>query len=276
MIRIENIEVYGFGHALRNMRNPKESWSRSDSGLMEDCILPGWAMFGIEAPELPAIGPNDRKLITDLTRAGSEHRKVLRTIEIWIDIVPWRGMWQEVDTYKIATVRNSCSTMHKLGYRDLTAADFQDEDVDPIFLNRLNDLGEKYRKDRSPETLMALKHRLPEGFLQRAGYHFDYETAMLIFFQRRYHRVPEWKHHGTTSAEAARAGRWDSFCDMIYQLPFMAELLQADTRWRGVQAILERVREFRETWKGARAGGTVDPVEATLFIQLGELLEGKW
>ena len=273
MIQIENIEVYGFGHALRNMRNPKESWDRSDSVI--DNGTP-WDEYGIKCVEAPSIGPKDAKLITDLTRAGSEHRKCLRTIEVWIDIVPWRGMWQEIDTYKIATVRNSCSTMHKLGYRDLTPDDFQDEDVDPLCLEKLNELGEKYRKDRDPSTLMSLKHRLPEGFLQRAGYHFSYETALQIFFQRRHHRVPEWRFSGTTTAEEARRGRWLSFCDMIYRLPFMKELLEADTRWRGAQAILEKVLELREQWKAANAGSVVSPVEAYMIIQLGELLEGKW
>jgi hypothetical protein len=275
MIQIENIEVYGFGHALRNMRNPKESWDRNDTEIglpfpsQDYTVEYPWNAFGITAVEWPRTGPEDRRLLTSLTTAGSEHRKCLRTIEVWIDIVPWRGMWQEIDTYKIATVRNSCSTMHKLGYRDLTPADFQDEDVDPIGLEKLNAIAAQYREDKDPEMLMHLKHRLPEGFLQRAGYHFSYETAMQIFFQRRYHRVPEWKYHGTTIPEEARRGHWDSFCDMIYRLPFMAELLQADTRWRGAQAILERVRELHANW-------TKVFERSELAEELGAILEGRW
>jgi len=240
MIQIDHIQVFGFGHVLRNMRNPKESWARSDSAGV-DPTAPKCLWLGIiETPDFPYIGPKDLELLTNLVAGGSEHRKVIRTLQIWIDIVPWRGMWQEVDTYKIATVRNSCSTMHKLGYRDLVPADFQDEDVDLEYLARLNVLAAEYRasghKDKA--LLMKIKHRLPEGFLQRAGLQFNYETALTMFSQRRSHAVPEWRWSGagkpdlpdTALTDDMRAGRWPSVCDMLWRLPLFKELVLAKYR----------------------------------------------
>lgn len=234
MIRISHVEVYGFGHALRNMRNPKESWVKNDSDITGPRLNSDWRELGFNVPEMPFIGANDATLIQALTKAGRPHRKVLRTIGIWMDIVPWRGMWQEIDTYKIATVRNSCSTMHKLGYRDLIPADFQDADVELDYLEKLNELGRQYRETSctNKKLLMKIKHRLPEGYLQLAGYHFNYETALNIFFQRMNHGVPEWRWTDLApDPTAAKAGEWRSLCDLLYSLPYMSTLISCDRRW---------------------------------------------
>src|SRR5664279_2709261 len=137
MIHIRNTVVFGFEPALHDMRNPKESWDRSDSDFYytpPDRDTSSWE--GISAPESPTLGPNDLDLMRRLIIAGPEHRKFLRAIDIWAFIEPNRGCWQEIDTYKIGTVRNSCSTMHKLGTRPLTEEDFQDGVVRTDTINR--------------------------------------------------------------------------------------------------------------------------------------------
>lgn len=237
MIQIENVEVYGFQHALRNMRNPKESWRLSDTDFDRTTVPNG---FGFLVVEGPVIGKEDWRLLSSLERGGSEHRKVLRTIGIWLDIRPWRGMWQELDTYQVARVRNSCSTMHKLGHRDLELSDFQDEDlqddeVDLAYFAKLNRMAKEYREGgfKNKKLLMKIKHRLPEGFLQRAGLHFNYETALNMFFQRWNHAVPEWTWSGGSPPNATEAltGRWPSFCDVLWHLPYLADLARCDVRW---------------------------------------------
>lgn len=235
MILIEHVEVYGFGHALRNMRNPKESWAKADTRLVGSSVG-HWVHFGINAPEGPLIGDQDRTRLSLLTKAGRPHRKTIRTIQVWMDVSPWRGMWQEVDTYKIATVRNSCSTMHKLGHRDLVPEDFQDCDIRPTWLADINEDARLYRESgcKDVDLLMKLKHELPEGFLQRAGYHFNYETALNIFFQRKDHRVPQWRWSGADvqhNMDEIAQGRWPSFCDLLWQLPYFSMLARCDRRW---------------------------------------------
>lgn len=239
MILVQNVEVYGFSHALRNMRNPKESWHLGDTVYKCAGFVPN--EHGFLVPEAPIIGREDLRLLCALEHGGSEHRKVLRTIQVWLDVRPWRGMWQELDTYKVATVWNSCSTMHKLGHRDLVPSDFQDEDmqedeVDLAYLEKINRMGREYREGRfkDKKLLMRIKHRLPEGFLQRAGLHFNYETVLLMFFQRWNHQVPEWRWSGPGVVPDSRdvaAGRWPSLCDVLWRLPYVSVLAQSDVRW---------------------------------------------
>jgi len=243
---IDNVEVFGFRAALRDMRNPKESWDRSDSTFYElspyrpsSPLNPPWPK-NMTVPECPFIGPNDLKLACNLVRGGGAHRKFLREIGIWWTFLIPRALWQEQDTYKVATVRNSCSTMHKLGHRDLTVADFGDGDVRRAVLADLNDMGRCYRVwlERSddpaavyhdPENgldyvgvplLRHMKFNLPESYLQRAGYVFNYEAALKMYYDRKDHRMLEWSALGGT-------------CDRIKSLPYMAEFLEAAARQRG-------------------------------------------
>jgi hypothetical protein len=237
MITVENVEVYGFRHALRNMRNPKESWHLSDTQFVQS-FEPN--SYGFVVPVMPELGPEDSRLICSLERGGSEHRKVVRTIHVQLDVVPWRGMWQELDTYKVATVRDSCSTMHKLGHRDLVEDDFVDADVDSWMLDRLNELARTYRESgfKDKEVLMKLKHRLPEGYLQRAGFDFNYETGLNIFFQRWNHSVPEWRWSGPNFERDwldVKHSRWRGFCDVLWRLPLFDVLARADQRWGEAQ-----------------------------------------
>jgi hypothetical protein len=250
-MRVEHVVVFGFEAAIRGMRNPMNSWDKSDS-IFYPCIALGktgnrvYTMHGqvdlilVRAPELPNLGAKDLTLACKLVKAGSEERKFLRLIHIQMDIEAPRYLWQEIDTYKVATVRMSCSTMHKLGHTDLSASDFQDEDVNPSVLERLNKAGRCFREklpfhikrnqypNSDPEIgcttagvdrvfegydiVRWMKRNLPEGFLQKATYDMSYETALSWLRQRGKHRLPEWK---------------DSLCGLIRSLPYMAEFEKA-------------------------------------------------
>ena len=222
MLRITETEVFGFRAALRDMRNPKESWDRSDSRFgNHDLGFP----LGVSVPEFPEIGEKDMELACKLIRGGTEHRKFLRQIVVNFVIEAPRYVWQEIDTYKVATVRNSCSTMHKLGHRPLTEDDFIDREVLPDTLRELNRLGQEYRDGdkKDYDLVRKMKKYLPEGFLQRAGFHMSYETAMTMFRQRKGHRLPEWRWTGSVKIVDGR----QSICDWIYSLPYMACFLDA-------------------------------------------------
>ena len=218
MIKITETEVFGFRAALRDMRNPMESWNKSDS-LFDIENHGSWP--GIYVPERTIIGSADMALAKKLISGGTEHRKFLRQIVINAVFEAPRYLWQEIDTYKVATVRDSCSTMHKLGHRSLTADDFIDGDVLPDTLHHLNHLGNVYREGgmKDYDIVRVMKRYLPEGYLQRAGYHMNYETALSMFRQRANHRLAEWRfHQGLPSS---------SICDWIYLLPYMSDFISA-------------------------------------------------
>jgi hypothetical protein len=233
---IQHIRVFGFEPALRDMRNPKESWDRSDSKFYEESPYghgdtPPWP-HEARVPENPYVGPEDLKLALSLIKGGGAHRKFLREIEVWWVITIPRAIWQELDTYKVATVRNSCSTMHKLGSRELLPTDFADCDINPQALFELNDMGVCYRgkhpyvdetTGKVYEGVRLLRHmklRLPEGYLQRAGYKFNYETAIKMYYDRHDHRMREWSDD-------------DCICEHIRMLPYMAQFLEAAAQQRG-------------------------------------------
>ena len=197
-MKITNTKVYGFDNAIIGMRNPMNSWDKSDSGL------DSYGEF--------LMGNKDNKLAKKLIKAGSDHRKFLRQIFISAFIEVPRYIWTEFDTYKVNTVRNSCSTMHKLGARDLTCNDFQDGVVIDIVLDRLNELGRLYREDKKVSILREMKQILPEGFLQGATYTMNYENAMNMYHSRKNHRMSEWSGEG-------------GICEWIENLPMMDEWL---------------------------------------------------
>lgn len=224
MIHISNTIVFGFEPALHGMCNPKESWDRSDSEFDT-----GSPYGDPKVPETPRIGPNDLDLMRRLIIAGPEHRKFLRAIDIWAFIEPDRGCWQEIDTYKIGTVRNSCSTMHKLGTRSLTEADFYEGIVRQDTFDELNRLGALYRGETLNgfmkgdfRLVESMKRILPEGYIQGADYKMSYENALNMFGHRRSHRLPEWRWTG--GCNPAPDGRL-SLCDWIWSLPYMKEII---------------------------------------------------
>lgn len=198
-MKIENTEVTGWRAALRGMRNPMNSWHKADS------------IFTITPIN---IGPNDLQLSCDLVKAGGEHRKFLRMIHVSFDLTfPIYG-WSEFDTYKIAVTRNSCSTMHKLGTRDLTLEDFEEQDVMPVVLAELNTLGAEYRATKNFDLVRKMKSRLPAAFLQKATIDANYEVLMNMFFQRKAHRLPIWSGP-------------EGVCAWIRTLPYMQIWLDA-------------------------------------------------
>ena len=201
---ITNTEVFGFKAAIRGMRNPMNSWEHSDSTFTLSKVP-------CAIPEGPMLGLKDLTLTCKLIQGGTVHRKFLRQIMIWTDIEAPRYVWQELDTYKVATVRNSYSTMHKLGSRDLTKQDFEDEQVLPDTLKTLNSLRIKYNMTRDYVFVRKMKSLLPEGFLQKATYTMSYETALHMFISRKDHRLSEWC---TNSPK-------DSICKWIIRLPYM-------------------------------------------------------
>ena len=206
-IKITNTEVYGFAHSLRAMRNALESWDKSDSNT-------GLEHYSQDV----VIGPNDLTLALKLIKAGSSHRKFLRSICVWCEITIPRYVWTELDTAKISTVRNSCSTMHKLGHRDLTPDDFSEQDVIPEVLAELNTLGKLYRKTKEYDYVKQMKRILPEGFMQMSSYHTNYECLLNMYKQRKDHRLDEWR---ATDDNAV------SICNWIRSLPYMAEFIGA-------------------------------------------------
>lgn len=225
-MKIEHIKVYGFEPSFRGMRNPMDSWADSDSEFYHrdspDFIDGSHGPITID--ERPNIGPNDLGLACTLIRRGSEHRKFLRQIMVWIDITVPRYVWQELDTYKVATTRMSCSTMHKLGSVDLDQLDFENP-IPEEMLARINGLGKilrdaKARKNQSDPrgSRVQLKNDLPEGFLQKATYTMGYETALTMLLQRENHRLPQW-----------RLSDVGSICEFLMSLPHMSEFYAAAT-----------------------------------------------
>lgn len=198
MIKIENIYTSGWEAAIRGMRNPKNSWARSDSGHMyypDDFIL----------------GDNDRDLCLRLIKAGTEHRKFLRFIHVSMDIVAPSFWIMEHDTYKINTSRNSCSFMHRGTSKAFEITDFS---VEPMVyldtqhkhwwdstLEEINRLREIYLDTKDPIVFQEIRNMLPSGYNIRYTYDCSYETLLNMCKQREHHRLPEWREFVTVMKE---------------------------------------------------------------------------
>ena len=206
-MKISNIEVYGFEAAVRGMRNPRDSQSKSDStfGYEDD-----WIDL---ASECPRIGPRDLKLMQTLIKRGGSHRKFLRMIQVWCDLTLPRFVWVDLDTYKIGTVKNCQSSAHVLGIRALEQSDFEGG-LDSRMLDVLNEFSLAYRGNKTPARLHALKRHLPESFLQTATYSLNYETALAIYHDRHNHILPEFSGPG-------------GLCEALLRLPYMEEFVDA-------------------------------------------------
>lgn len=182
-MKFEKTEVFNLEGALRGMRNPKDSWDRSDSYHDEN--------------DNYIIGKNDLKLAQALVKAGKEHRKFLRQIMVSVDITAPRYWWSEFDTYKIGTTTNSCSTMHKLNVYPITIDMFEiDEifDFDSIYktIDILEHFRVLYNQTKDIRYLRAMKQRLPESFLQKRTVTMNYENVCEFIRQRSIHRLSEW------------------------------------------------------------------------------------
>ena len=222
MLKIENAEVMGWEAAIRGMRNPKNSWEKSDSGWFssEDDMGVDYVQYNSHSDpsELYFVGHNDKNLMTRLRNAGTDHRKFMRMITVYLDITAPLYWWKEFDTYKVGTVANSCSTMHKIADKKFTLEDFSCEhlfdfcpdcDTDSATVLRytigwLNYCREKYLETKDKKYWWQLIQLLPSSYNQKRTVMLNYEVLANIYKSRRNHKLDEWH----------------TFCDWIETLPY--------------------------------------------------------
>lgn len=217
-MKITTLEVAGFAPALHGMRNPMNSWDKSDSRNDGVWFTNGLADDSIACNTL--IGENDISLAKRLASAGGEHRKYLRQVQVWADMDMPRYWWSEMDTYHFNT-KNSCSTMHKLASKEFTKEDFQFINSPRMnwylddTIEALNSLREAYLKTTDYNFVIMMKQILPEGYLQLRTVNTNYEEISNIYHQRKNHRLKE---------------EWvETFCAWAESLPYFRELC-IDTR----------------------------------------------
>ena len=233
MLKVENVEVLGWEHAIRGMRNPKNSWAKSDSG--PECPYEKEKCCG-ECQQNFCIGPNDKQLMMALRNAGTDHRKFMRMITVYLDITAPLYWWKEFDTYKVGTVANSCSTMHKIAAKEFTLDDFSHEhlvddldvrieiggtdhgDTGPMevlgmTIDVLNYYREKYLAATKTEEYTGLSAKdiwwqmiqlLPSSYNQKRTVMLNYEVLANMYKSRRNHKLDEWH----------------TLCDWIESLPY--------------------------------------------------------
>ena len=218
MIKFENTEVVGWEAALRGMRNPKNSWNKSDS---RECARDG--SFCSECTHRGAycIGPKDHKLAMMLRNAGTDHRKFMRMIAVYVDITAPMFWWKEFDTYKVGTVRDSCSTMHTIYVKPFTPDMFSHEGIDAVgdrverhfydTLVTLNWLRNRFNETHDKTYWRALIELLPDGFNMKATVMLNYEVIANAVKpgSRRNHKLLEWNIHAD-----------GSFCQWAKSLPY--------------------------------------------------------
>ena len=201
MIRVENVDVWGFDHAVRGMRNPMNSWDKSDSY---------WTIKEDESPINPddevvfEVGKNDLNLMRKLYNGGSEHRKYLRQIFVSMDIVAPLYWWKEFDTYKVGTVANSCSTMHKIQAKEFELADFSYEHLVEMArcclvctIENLNWYRHKFLETKDKENWWQMIQLLPSSYNQRRTITMNYENVVTMIKQRTGHKLDEWNNFVT-------------------------------------------------------------------------------
>lgn len=215
MIKFENTEVFNFEGAIRGMRNPLNSWDKSDSNFTP------WDDTDF------IIGPNDLNLMKRLIKTGSDHRKFMRQILVSVDITAPLYWWKEFDTYKVATVSNSCSTMHKIHAKPIELSDFSIDDfciedsyieeyglyMSDYFEDVIADcesLRRKYLDTKDKKYWRGLIQLLPSSYNQRRTVTLNYETLYNIYGSRRNHKLSEWS---------------DGFINWIKSLPYAEELI---------------------------------------------------
>lgn len=224
MITLKYADIWGFEHAVRGMRNPMNSWDKSDTFVDSDLVL---------------LGKKDKELMKRLVHAGPSHRKFLRQIFVSVDITAPLYWWKEFDTYKVGTTANSCSTMHKIHDKEFTLDDFSHEhlsdsfitdegyeypvDVEGIYLasedvldvtiRALNEYRDRYLKTKNKDYWWQMIQLLPSSYNQKRTVTMNYENLLNIYETRRNHKLDEWK----------------DFCKWIERLP-NAELITGEER----------------------------------------------
>lgn len=210
MIKVENIETWGFEHAIRGMRNPLNSWARSDSSF-EDYV-PDYAMDTARTYPCVKIGENDLKLMRQLYVGGQPHRKYLRQIFAVMDITAPLYWWKEFDTYKVGTTANSCSTMHKIAAKEFTLSDFSTEHLVgksvaalQNVLDVMNLEREHYLAAKDKDCWWQMIQLLPSSYNQLRTVSMTYENVMNMLDYREGHKLDEWRE----------------FCKILKQLPYV-------------------------------------------------------
>ena len=206
MIKIENVDVFGWESAIRGMRNPMNSWDKSDSDSHPTLV--------------GDIGHNDLKLMQSLVKAGSDHSKFMRMINVTLDITAPLYWWKEFDTYKVGTVRNSCSTMHKIHSKEFTLDDFSHEHlseystdvlmktIDTLNFYRAAYIGNRKNED-SKYIWWQMIQLLPSSYNQRATVQLNYAVLRNMYHSRKNHKLDEWR----------------DFCAWIETLPYATVLI---------------------------------------------------
>ena len=206
MIKIENTDLYGWQAAIRGARNPMNSWDKSDT--IDGCD---------ENDADVIIGPNDHRLLTNLAHAGPDHGKFLRMITVTLDITAPLYWWKEFDTYKVGTVANSCSTMHKIHAKEFELRDFSCEHIgdvpncDPSFygtfetiIYALNEARRCYLDTHDKHFWWQMIQLLPTSYNQRRTVMLNYQVLKTMYHARKNHKLDEWRN----------------FCDWIHTLPY--------------------------------------------------------
>ena len=251
MLKIENTEVVGWEAAIRGMRNPMNSWDKSDSrfSLLDDCGDCTHCNLRFDECNEQQIGPNDLDLMTRLRNAGTDHRKFMRMITVYLDVTAPLYWWKEFDTYKVGTVANSCSTMHKIAAKEFTLEDFSHEHLtsfirgqnlngwtleendlialpnDPdygyssvgilrdIIIKALNFNRIKYLETKDKKYWWQMIQLLPSSYNQKRTVMLNYEVLANIYKSRKDHKLDEWH----------------TFCDWIDSLPY-SELITGEKK----------------------------------------------
>ena len=225
MLKIENTEIIGWNAAIRGMRNPMNSWEKSDSQTCTNCngCLPGQECERYKNGTF--IGPNDLDLMTRLRNAGTDHRKFMRMIVVYLDITAPLYWWKEFDTYKVGTVANSCSTMHKIHEKEFTMEDFSTEHLYPevreafenTIIKYLNEARKTYNflsdTPSKKDAWWQMIQLLPSSYNQKRTVMLNYEVLANIYKSRRNHKLDEWH----------------TLCDWIEKLPY-SELITGNEK----------------------------------------------
>lgn len=229
MIKLENTEVMGWEAAIRGMRNPMNSWEQSDSGWDESIYHNDKDYITVMSEDFSdyEVGPNDLDLMKRLHNAGTDHRKFMRMITVYVDITAPLYWWKEFDTYKVGTVANSCSTMHKIAAKKFTLEDFSHEHLIDSFgetwdiaagdecrstpldilytvINALNIYREKYLEAKNKSYWWQMIQLLPSSYNQRRTVMLNYEVLANMYKSRKNHKLDEWH----------------VFCDWVKTLPY--------------------------------------------------------
>lgn len=213
MIVIENVETYGWEAAVRGMRNPMNSWASSDSCKCDDdCPMVDKGFTPVECVgNSYCIGERDYKLMHHLAKSGTDHRKFMRFISVTMDITAPMYWWSQFDTYKVGTVANSCSKMHKIHAKEFEVDDFSHEQLNAdgmdalkVLVDKLNDARVYYNETKDKTYWWMMIQLLPASYNQRRTVMLNYEVLHKMYHARKNHKLDEWH----------------SFCEMVERMPY--------------------------------------------------------